>query len=96
MPFFFCDKCGECCRHIHLIEELRTYDRGDGQCRYLTGNLCSIYETRPDICNVEKMFQKKFSGLMSREEYIRLNHEGCKQIKQMNNLSDGDFQVQND
>lgn len=44
---FECDKCGECCRHLKDILIYAELDRGDGICRYLKGNLCSIYEERP-------------------------------------------------
>jgi len=34
--------------------------RADGACLYLTeDNLCSIYDTRPEICNVKTMYNKK-------------------------------------
>lgn len=39
---FKCDKCGECCRHLDKSEEYRELDRGDGVCKYLDQNLCSI------------------------------------------------------
>ena len=33
-------------------------DRGDGACGHLTeDNLCSIYENRPDFCNVDKNYE---------------------------------------
>ena len=33
-------------------------DRGDGACEHLTeDNLCSIYENRPDFCNVDKNYE---------------------------------------
>ena len=39
---FLCSGCGACCKVI--------------SCRYLTSDMkCSIYATRPDICNVETM-----------------------------------------
>ena len=79
---FQCDKCGICCRHIENIPELKEFDSGNGRCIYLSDdNLCAIYKSRPDICNVEKMFYKKYAHQMSEEEYILLNLEGCKQLK---------------
>ena len=39
---FLCSGCGACCKAI--------------SCSYLTSEMrCSIYETRPDICDVQKM-----------------------------------------
>ena len=40
---FKCDKCGECCRHLDESELYQEIDRGDGVCKFLTDNLCSIY-----------------------------------------------------
>lgn len=55
-------------------------DRGDGICRYLNleTNLCSIYETRPEVCRVDVMYEKYFKDKMSKEEFYRLNYESCK------------------
>lgn len=58
---FPCSKCGECCRHINLIPQLSEFDRGDGICIHLSGNLCDIYEQRPEICRVDVMYQKYYS-----------------------------------
>lgn len=79
---FRCDKCGLCCRLLRYVPQLAAFDRGDGVCRFLQGNLCSIYESRPDICNVEKMYPV-FASIMSREEYDRAMADSCAQIKEM-------------
>lgn len=79
---FECTKCGICCEHINLIPQLAEYDIGGGVCRYLTKDrFCAIYTYRPDICNVEKMYQQYFCDKMTKEEYYRLNEEGCKKLK---------------
>lgn len=44
---FECDKCGICCAHIGDADVYKDLDRGDGVCKFLKGNLCSIYEQRP-------------------------------------------------
>lgn len=44
---FECDSCGLCCMNIYKSEIYSELDRGDGVCKYLSGNLCSIYENRP-------------------------------------------------
>lgn len=75
---FSCTKCGLCCKNIDLIPELKEYDSGNGVCKYLTKeNLCSIYNLRPDVCNVEKMYEIKYKYQFTREEYDCLNTEGC-------------------
>ncbi len=80
---FVCDICGCCCRHLNLSKEYAFLDRGDGVCRYLSGNLCSIYELRPLLCRVDESYQAFFYAVMSRQEYDRLNTEECEQLKRM-------------
>ena len=77
---FNCSKCGECCRHIGFIPQLSAFDNGNGVCIHLKGNLCDIYESRPDICNVETMYEKVYSKLYTRNEFYRLNEIACKKI----------------
>lgn len=83
---FECSKCGLCCRHIDMIPELSKYDSGDGECKYLTkDNLCAIYESRPDICNVDKMYEIYFSNEMTKEAFYEKNLEGCRALKEYGN-----------
>lgn len=77
-----CTKCGECCRHIDRIPELANYDRGDGVCIHLNGNLCSIYDNRPDICRVDAMYEKQYSKLFSKEVFYLLNLKACRELQE--------------
>lgn len=77
---FPCDKCGGCCRNLDKSEIYSELDRGDGICKYLVGNLCSIYEKRPLLCRVDECYEKYFYQWMSREDYYRLNIEECKKL----------------
>lgn len=78
---FQCDKCGMCCRNLDKNELYKELDQGDGVCRYLTGNLCSIYEQRPLLCRVDESYEKLFRGKMSLEEYYELNYSACRALK---------------
>ena len=79
---FECDKCGICCRHIDLIPQLKEFDSGNGRCVHLSeNNLCEIYLDRPEICNVERMFELYFKGEISEADYICLNKIGCCELK---------------
>lgn len=80
---FVCDKCGSCCRNIRRNEIYSFLDRGDGVCRYFDCGtyLCTIYNDRPLICNVDRMYDMFFSCSMTREEYYDLNHEYCRKLK---------------
>lgn len=80
---FKCDKCGLCCRHLDLFGEAYAHlNRGDGICYHLDldTNLCKIYSHRPLICNVKDGY-KLFSHLMSYEEFLEKNYQGCKMLK---------------
>ncbi len=81
---FECDNCGECCKNIGHIEELKEFNRGDGVCKYLDfeTNLCKIYDSRPDICRVDVMYEKVYKNHCSKDEFYRLNYEACEILKE--------------
>lgn len=84
MEKFKCDCCGLCCRHVDRNIFNNNLDRGDGVCKFLntSTNLCTIYDNRPDFCNVEKGYKKYFAEL-SEEEYLRLNYLACEKLKEL-------------
>lgn len=84
MEKFKCDCCGLCCRHISGNIFAEKLDAGDGVCKFLNreNNLCTIYENRPDFCNVEKGYKKYFAELYSEEKYLQLNYEYCAKLKE--------------
>ena len=73
MDSFDCSKCGKCCIHIHLLFERLPqlakligednaafpYSHSNGICEKLNldNNLCSVYENRPVICNIDKLIE---------------------------------------
>ena len=79
---FSCDCCGCCCRKLQNSEIYHELDRGDGVCRYLIGNLCSIYESRPLFCRIDECYDLYFSSEMTREEFYKLNKEACRRLKE--------------
>ena len=87
---FPCNSCGLCCKNIGHIYELKSYDRGDGVCRYLERNLCSNYEERPLICRIDKMYDHVYHQSFSKEEYYTLNLKACKKLQVENGLSEKD------
>lgn len=74
---FQCSKCGACCRRAGLMGIMP--QREDGACIHLAeDNTCKIYETRPDICRVETMFERYKPTLkMSKKEYFKFANECC-------------------
>lgn len=66
---FDCSKCGACCRKVN--------------CVHITDdNLCSIYDTRPVECDVEKGYEVFFAAHMSKEDYYRENKRICIVLQQ--------------
>ncbi len=84
---FPCDCCGACCRNVDRSPLYAELDRGDGVCKYLNGDLCSIYDTRPLLCRVDECYEAFFKDKMSREEYYRMNQEACKLLRTIQHKS---------
>jgi Fe-S-cluster containining protein len=67
-------------QHIPVLSD---YDKGNGVCRYLQNNLCSIYANRPLICNVEKMYLAYFRNTITEKEFINMNIEACRKLSEV-------------
>ncbi len=53
----------------------------DGSCFMLKNDgSCSIYNERPLICDVDKMYEKFYKPHMSKKEHYRLNAWTCNQM----------------
>ena len=80
---FNCDKCGECCRHLYLSPLYKDLDRGDGICKYLADNVCSIYPNRPIKCRIDESYELFFKASYSLEEFYELNKDICNKLKSL-------------
>lgn len=80
---FVCDCCGLCCMNLNKSELYSDLDRGDGICRYfdIDSKLCTIYDERPDKCNVDKIYVKFFKDKMTIEQYYQMNYVACGDLK---------------
>ncbi len=76
---FPCEQCGCCCRSLAGCEIYADLNRGDGICRYLdtSSNLCTIYERRPDKCNIIRMYLLFFAKQYTWENFIDINKQAC-------------------
>lgn len=81
--FFPCTSCGACCKYLHLADELQEFDRGDGTCMHLDEitNRCGIYETRPDICNIQTQY-KLYYQETPWPEFVAENLQVCEALQQ--------------
>lgn len=80
---FECDCCGCCCRNLKKSKLYKDLDRGDGVCKYLVGNICSIYDERPLFCRIDECYDLFFKDSISLEEYYKLNMNVCNKLKDM-------------
>ncbi|MEA1955893.1 MAG: YkgJ family cysteine cluster protein [Campylobacterota bacterium] len=85
---FGCTGCGLCCRHIEKIVELKDYNLGNGVCKHLDTitNNCMIYDSRPNICKVDKMFDIEYHKKFSKEEFYIKNAEVCNSLQAMHKV----------
>lgn len=82
---FKCEKCGMCCRNLKMSSLYSDLDRGDGVCKFLDGNLCSIYSNRPLKCRVDESYEVFFKQTMSLEEYYLYNTKMCELLRKKEN-----------
>lgn len=80
---FVCDCCGLCCMNLKKSDLYSDLDRGDGICRYFdtVSKLCTIYDERPDKCNVDKTYENYFKDKMTIEQYYQINYAACSALK---------------
>jgi len=51
-----------------------------GRCPMLKNGKCTIYNNRPDICNVRTMWERYYKGKMSLRQFYELNKQACKKL----------------
>jgi len=81
---FPCTGCGLCCQNITNIKELKEFDLGNGICKYFDYNSreCTIYEYRPNICKVDKMFELVYHKEFTKEEFYIGNAKVCNALQE--------------
>lgn len=80
---FNCSMCGECCRHLDQSQLYKELDRGDGVCKYLDENICSIYDERPMLCRIDESYYKYFKNSYTIDEYYEMNYIACEMFKEI-------------
>lgn len=80
---FPCTQCGLCCKKVGLAPETRNLDRGDGACQYYdeSSKGCSIYDTRPDICRVDRQYEINYSKTYQWDEFVAINLDVCRALQ---------------
>lgn len=79
MKKYPCERCGMCCRQVGRSFWGKKFATADGTCKFLDRktNLCTIYDHRPLICNVDKYYDIYLSNEMSRQDFYQKNKEMC-------------------
>ena len=89
----YCDQCGRCCRFLHYIASeydfIATLDRGDGVCKYLENNLCSIYDKRPLLCNSIKMYELFYRDQYTWDQFQQILKQFCVRLKEIDLKDEG-------
>jgi len=79
MKPFPCTQCGLCCQNVHRSVQTAFLDRGDGTCRHYhaASKQCSIYDTRPDICRVDRQYALHYRHDYTWDEFVEANLRAC-------------------
>ena len=77
-----CGNCkAYCCRIAGRI--MKELDRGDGICLYLNSdNKCEIYDSRPFICNTDRVYEKYFRNRYTAEQWKEMNLKSCEELRE--------------
>lgn len=71
-----------------LIDEFPyEYDLRTGKCEMLgDDNLCKVYNDRPDLCNIEKIYHRYHWEFPSRRWWFVQNNVACNKMIMLNGL----------
>jgi Fe-S-cluster containining protein len=91
---FPCTNCGLCCQNISSINELKDFDLGNGTCKYFDNisSSCKIYEARPNICRIDKMYEIKYNNFFTKNDFYIENSKVCNKLQEIYKL-DNSFKV---
>lgn len=61
---------------------MKQYADDSGACKFLgEDNLCTIYERRPTICNVAKVYEEFFKDTVPEEVFYEKTAEACEKLQ---------------
>ena len=51
-------------------------------CRYFDDekNTCTIYDSRPDVCNIRVMYEQHYQDSIDWSEFITINQQACEAL----------------
>lgn len=73
-----CENCAECCKNWNVARFDPSMADKNGVCIYLDTetNLCKIYDSRPDFCNICTLYNKYYSHI-DLDYYLQDLRVGC-------------------
>jgi len=82
---FPCTGCGLCCQNIDTVNELKEFNLGNGICKHFDAltKRCLIYEDRPDICRVDKMYEIQYRQHFTRNVFYQENANVCNTLQNL-------------
>lgn len=99
---FPCTSCGLCCKKIgdllSNVDKMKGPDkvmlqafpyraRKDGSCEKFVNGKCSVYDDRPDICNIRRRYELWFSN-EDWEEHMAKQKKGCDILQRLEGLGE--------
>jgi len=81
---FPCTGCGLCCQNISTVVELKKFDLGNGVCKFYDKitNRCQIYDARPEVCRVDKMYEVKYKKyFITKKDFYIENAKVCNSLQ---------------
>ena len=81
---FPCTSCGLCCQNISEVKELEGYALASGVCVYFDpiSHECTVYESRPDACRIDEMFERKYFEHFTKVAYYEANATVCNALQE--------------
>lgn len=88
MTNYPCTSCGVCCTKVKTAVETLNFDfpfgwDKSGCCEKLIDNKCSVYEDRPLICNIDRLWELTN---LTKEEFYELNIKACNKMMHESNI----------
>lgn len=89
-----CEACGLCCRHAAAdylrLFGLPVHERGEGCAHQADDGACRVYDMRPDVCRVDKMFLALAGRIgMCWGEYEDMSRKVCADLQRRHGYKPG-------
>ncbi len=69
-----------------IVPEFTEPVNEDGSCSHLKDNKCTIYENRPEICRVDKLYEQQ--NELDKLAYYKKSNEFCNQMIKESGIDD--------